>query len=192
MKKTVLAAACIMLLAVVPMSAQLPSELPSGDKDPVKGLYQKYENNPKVSSIYISAEMIRLVSLLGDMAGDNVSGTVSVTGGDSFGIEDIDVAQVFSILGKLKGLYLLSTEDVPTAEAMEKDLGGVGRYKELMRVKDSGDDLRFYYISPDGEYIEEFLMKANTGEGEFTVIQFQADSLTFQDIARFAAEMSRE
>ena len=193
MKKLVVISVC-MVLAAFPLLAQLPSETvpEKSDKNPVKTLYQKYENNPKVSSIYVSSEMLDLVSMLGDIHGEEFVGTVIVDGHEPFDVKDDNMVRASKILKNLKGLYLLSTEDAVTAAAMQKDLSVDGKYVEMMRVKDSGDELTFYYKSADGKYINELLMQANTEGEEFTVIQFMADSLTFQDIAALAAEMTKD
>ena len=65
-----------------------------------------------------------------------------------------------------------------------------GDYVQLMKVKDGGDKVDFYYKSPDGKRIVEFLMLADSDE-ETVVIQFESDSLTFDDVARLAAIMAQ-
>ena len=138
MKKLVVISVC-MVLAAFPLLAQLPSETvpEKSDKNPVKTLYQKYENNPKVSSIYVSSEMLDLVSMLGDIHGEEFVGRVIVDGHEPFDVKDDNMVRASKLLKNLKGLYLLSTEDAVTAAAMQKDLSVDGKYVEIIDRKEA-------------------------------------------------------
>lgn len=191
MKKFFLVA-LLALFAVPAVSARMSEtpEMSSGQKpsdiNSVKTLYQKYENNPKVSTVYISKAMFELIGALGI---DSSNLTLSVdTGAGDFKVEDADVAEAFKVLSTLKGLYILSTEDAATAESIRKDVSVDSDYEELMKVRDGGDRVDFYYKSPDGIHVSEFLMLAYSDE-ETVIIQFEADGLTLEDVARLAAEM---
>lgn len=192
MKKFFLAA--LFALFAVPVVSARMSELPDvssgqkpSDENSVMTLYQKYENNPKVSTVYISKAMFELIGALG-IDSSNISLSVGTGAGD-IKVEDADVAEAFKVLSTLKGLYILSTEDVATAESIRKDVNVDSDYEELMKVRDGGDRVDFYYKSPDGIHVSEFLMLAYSDD-ETVIIQFEADGLTLEDIAKLAAEMS--
>lgn len=72
-------------------------------------------------------------------------------------------------------------------------------YRELMQVSDGGDRIVFYYVTPDGKYVDEFLMLQTEVDDTLqpsvrscAVIQFIAEGLTIQDIAALAAEMTKD
>ena len=89
-------------------------------------------------------------------------------------------------------LYAVGASDVTIGYASDYMsvylLGTV--FVQLMKVKDGGDKVDFYYKSPDGKRIVEFLMLADSDE-ETVVIQFESDSLTFDDVAGLAATMAQ-
>ena len=177
MKKVVLSAASIaasflLLCAAASFSSAAVSDshlvapVVSGEtgnrteEDNVKALYRKYENNPAVTTVYVSSAMFDLLRNL-DVS---VTGSVQVDGDG--GSTDVDTSD------------------------MRRDVKVDGDYVQLMKVKDGGDKVDFYYKSPDGKRIVEFLMLADSDE-ETVVIQFESDSLTFDDVARLAATMAQ-
>lgn len=189
MKKMFFAAFFTLFAAVtasagVPLSAEVSAGPEASGMNPVRTLYQKYENNPNVSTVYISKAMF---DLLGILNVDSASANVSI---DGFTVEDMDVASAFKVLSTLKGLYILSTEDPSTAKAIRKEIDVAGSYDELMKVKDGEDRADFYYKSADGVHVSEFIMLAYSKD-ETVVIQFEADGLTFEDVARRASVMAK-
>ena len=112
-------------------------------------------------------------------------------------IHDVDSLSPYDLIEKYKTKYRYFTRtDLNYQDGyalIPSDYQEIGRQVYIDSfVKDSGDELTFYYKSADGKYINELLMQANTEGEEFTVIQFMADSLTFQDIAALAAEMTKD
>lgn len=204
MKKVVLSAASIaasflLLCAAAPFSSAAVSDshlvapVVSGEtgnrteEDNVKALYRKYENNPAVTTVYVSSAMFDLLRNL-DVS---VTGSVQVDGdGGSTDVDTEELSQMFATISSLTGLYILSTEDQAVASDMRQNIRVDGDYVQLMKVKDGGDKVDFYYKSPDGKRIVEFLMLADSDE-ETVVIQFESDSLTFDDVARLAATMAQ-
>ena len=218
MKKVVLSAASIaasflLLCAAAPFSSAAVSDshlvapVVSGEtgnrteEDNVKALYRKYENNPAVTTVYVSSAMFDLLRNL-DVS---VTGSVQVDGdGGSTDVDTEELSQMFATISSLTGLYILSTEDQAVASDMRQNIRVDGDYVQLMKVKDGGDKVDFYYKSvkdggdkvdfyyksPDGKRIVEFLMLADSDE-ETVVIQFESDSLTFDDVAGLAAIMAQ-
>lgn len=204
MKKVVLSAASIaasflLLCAAAPFSSAAVSDshlvapVVSGETgnrtegDNVKALYRKYENNPAVTTVYVSSAMFDLLRNL-DVS---VTGSVQVDGdGGSTDVDTEELSQMFATISSLTGLYILSTEDQAVASDMRQNIRVDGDYVQLMKVKDGGDKVDFYYKSPDGKRIVEFLMLADSDE-ETVVIQFESDSLTFDDVAGLAATMAQ-
>ena len=189
MKKVVLSAASIaasflLLCAAAPFSSAAVSDshlvapVVSGEtgnrteEDNVKALYRKYENNPAVTTVYVSSAM--------QVDGD----------GGSTDVDTEELSQMFATISSLTGLYILSTEDQAVASDIRQNIRVDGDYVQLMKVKDGGDKVDFYYKSPDGKRIVEFLMLADSDE-ETVVIQFESDSLTFDDVAGLAAIMAQ-
>ena len=186
MKKVVLSAASIaasflLLCAAAPFSSAAVSDshlvapVVSGEtgnrteEDNVKALYRKYENNPAVTTVYVSSAMFDLLRNL-DVS---VTGSVQVDGdGGSTDVDTEELSQMFATISSLTGLYILSTEDQAVASDMRQNIRVDGDYVQLMKR------------------IVEFLMLADSDE-ETVVIQFESDSLTFDDVAGLAATMAQ-
>lgn len=186
----------VSLLVALPVWAQLPSDQSS----PLTRIYEKYGDRSDVSSIYISAETFALISALTEDRDVNLRMKVN----------DMEVSRLFDVIDKLKGLFIISTEDPEDATSLYGDLSKVVEAKEnkyivLMKMKDGGEDVVFYYKSPDRKHVEEFLMLEATRRVSGTespvtgfpvtscsAIQFEADGLTIQDIAAIAAEMASD
>ena len=168
-------------------AASFAGETVQAEEDNVKALYRKYENNPAVTTVYVSSAMFDLLRNL-DVS---VTGSVQVDGdGGSTDVDTEELSQMFATISSLTGLYILSTEDQAVASDMRQNIRVDGDYVQLMKVKDGGDKVDFYYKSPDGKRIVEFLMLADSDE-ETVVIQFESDSLTFDDVAGLAATMAQ-
>lgn len=178
--KKVITAVAVMAASLL----QLCAAAPENEDNNVKALYQKYENNPAVTTVYVSSAMFDLLRSM------NIAGTIQASGGDSTDVNTEELSHVFETVSSLTGLYILSTEDQAVASDMRRDVKVDGDYVQLMKVKDGGDKVDFYYKSPDGKRIVEFLMLADSDE-ETVVIQFESDSLTFDDVARLAAIMAQ-
>lgn len=178
--KKVITAVAVMAASLL----QLCAAAPEAEDNNVKALYLKYENNPAVTTVYVSSAMFDLLRSM------NIAGTIHASGGDSTDVDTEELSHVFETVSSLTGLYILSTEDQTVASDMRRDVKVDGDYVQLMKVKDGGDKVDFYYKSPDGKRIVEFLMLADSDE-ETVVIQFESDSLTFDDVARLAAIMAQ-
>ena len=159
-----------------------------------------YENAKGVSIVYISEEMFGLMSAIMSQAGE--TGTADMIVGN---VEDenVDISKIFGFMDKLRGMYIMQTDDPEEAYSIHRNVqqiidGKENEYRELMKVSDGGDRIAFYYITPDKKYVEEFLMlqvEADDSQQSISscsVIQFIAEGLTIQDIAALAAEMTKD
>ena len=151
-----------------------------------------YENAKGVSIVYISEEMFGLMSAIMSQAGE--TGTADMIVGN---VEDenVDISKIFGFMDKLRGMYIMQTDDPEEAYSIHRNVqqiidGKENEYRELMKVSDGGDRIAFYYITPDKKYVEEFLMlqvEADDSQQSISscsVIQFIAEGLTIQDIRR--------
>ena len=204
MKKLIVFAASLMM--TLPVWAQLPSAgpdaaEPDSDKNPMSAVYKSYENRKGVSTVYISKDMFSLMSTI--MSQTEGSGAADMLVGD---VEDesVDISKIFGFMDKLRGMYLMQTDEPKDAYSINWSVEQIinskkNEYRELMQVSDGGDRIVFYYVTPDGKYVDEFLMLQtevdDTGQPAVrscTVIQFIAEGLTIQDIAALAAEMTKD
>ena len=139
-------------------AASFAGETVQAEDDNVSALYRKYENNPAVTTVYISSAMFDILRNM------DISGSLQVNvDGGAMDVDAEELSQMFETVSSLTGLYILSTEDQAVA---------------------------FYYKSPDGKRIVEFLMLAYSDE-ETVIIQFESDSLTLDDVAGLAATMAQ-
>ena len=204
MKKLIVFAASLMM--AFPGWAQLPSAEPDAaepdsDKNPMSTVYKTYENRKGVSTVYISEEMFGLMSTIMAQAGETGVADMLVGDVDS---ENVEISKVFGFMDKLRGMYIIQTDEPEDAYSIDWDVrqvinGKKNEYRELMQASDGGDRIVFYYITPDKKYVDEFLMLQTEVDDTLqpsvrscAVIQFIAEGLTIQDIAALAAEMTKD
>lgn len=177
------------LLAAAPGSyaaaASFAGETVQAEDDNVSALYRKYENNPAVTTVYISSAMFDILRNM------DISGSLQVNvDGGAMDVDAEELSQMFETVSSLTGLYILSTEDQAVASDIRQNIRLDGAYVQLMKVKDGVDKVDFYYKSPDRKRIVEFLMLAYSDE-ETVIIQFESDSLTLDDVARLATTVAQ-
>lgn len=203
MKKSIVFAA--LLIIASPMWANSPfgesdAVEPASDKNPMSKVYKSYENAQGVSTVYISEEMFSLMSAIMSQA-DGGEMTNMLVG--ELEDENVDISKVLGFMDKLKGLNIMQTDNPKYAYcikwSVERIVNDNNEYQKLMQVSDGGDRIVFYYITPDGEHVREFLMlqaEVDNNQQQPTqscaVIQFIAEGLTIQDIAALAAEMIKD
>ena len=204
MKKLIVFAASLMM--TLPVWAQLPSTEPDAaepdsEKNPMSAVYKLYENSKGVSTIYISEEMFGLMSTF--FAHAEETGVADMLVGD-IGNANVEISNFFRFIDKLRGMFIMQTDEPEDAYSINWSVEQIinskkSEYRELMQVSDGGDRIVFYYVTPDGKYVDEFLMLQtevdDTGQPAVhscTVIQFIAEGLTIQDIAALAAEMTKD
>ncbi len=204
MKKLIVFAASLMM--TLPGWAQLPSAEPDAaepdsEKNPMSAVYKLYENSKGVSAIYISEEMFGLMSTF--FAHAEETGVADMLVGD-IGNANVEISNFFRFIDKLRGMFIMQTDEPKDAYSINWSVEQIinskkNEYRELMQVSDGGDRIVFYYVTPDGKYVDEFLMLQTEVDDTLqpsvrscAVIQFIAEGLTIQDIAALAAEMTKD
>ena len=118
-----------------------------------KYIYNKYSDEKGVSAVYISPAMFKMIGRIPEIDTGNSSQDIS------------------GVVRKLKGFYLISTENPELVESIKADVKkfiGNGKFELMMEAKDDGMATRFYTIGND-EVINSFVMSAYD-EGECTFI----------------------
>lgn len=204
MKKLIVFAVSLMM--TLPGWAQLPSAEPDAaepdsEKNPMSAVYKLYENSKGVSAIYISEEMFGLMSTF--FAHAEETGVADMLVGD-IGNANVEISNFFRFIDKLRGMFIMQTDEPKDAYSINLSVEQIinskkNEYRELMQVSDGGDRIVFYYVTPDGKYVDEFLMLQTEVDDTLqpsvrscAVIQFIAEGLTIQDIAALAAEMTKD
>ena len=204
MKKLIVFAVSLMM--TLPGWAHLPSAEPDAaepdsEKNPMSAVYKLYENSKGVSAIYISEEMFGLMSTF--FAHAEETGVADMLVGD-IGNANVEISNFFRFIDKLRGMFIMQTDEPKDAYSINWSVEQIinskkNEYRELMQVSDGGDRIVFYYVTPDGKYVDEFLMLQTEVDDTLqpsvrscAVIQFIAEGLTIQDIAALAAEMTKD
>ena len=145
MKKFILVAA--LMIASVAAFAQ------SG-----KSIYQKYSDCEKVSAVYISPAMFKLIGQIPDLE-----------------IEDESV-DLTPVIKTLKGLYLINSENPDIRESVVRDVERFvdsADYELLMEVKEEGETVRIYTVGNE-QTVKGFVMLA-LEPTELTFISIDGD-----------------
>ncbi|MEM8909552.1 MAG: DUF4252 domain-containing protein [Bacteroidota bacterium] len=135
--------------------------------DAISTYFEKYLEDERFSSIYISPKMFNLIAKL-----------------DLEVLEEDDEAIILDVLGDLMGLRLLSTEIDPVKFYEEAvSTIDVENYDLLMSVRDEGENVRFW-MKENGELINELLLMVGE-EDEFLLVSFVGD-IDLNKISRLA------
>ena len=139
-----------------------------------KSIYQKYSDAEKVSAVYVSPAMFRMIGRIPDleMGDDNVN--------------------LSPVIRALTGLYILNSENPDINGSLRADAERFiksGKYELLMEAKDSGETIRMYTIGND-RMIEGFVMlAAEPDEVTFICLDGQMPRKEFEELlARKAAD----
>ena len=109
-----------------------------------KSIYQKYSDCEKVSAVYISPAMFKLIGKIPDLEIED---------------ENVDLAPV---IRTLKGLYLINSENPDIRESIISDVEkfvGSDDYELLMEAKDEGETVRIYTVGNE-QTVKGFVMLA--------------------------------
>ena len=139
-----------------------------------KSIYQKYSDAEKVSAVYVSPAMFRMIGRIPDleMGDDNVN--------------------LSPVIRALTGLYILNSENPAINGNLRADAERFiksGKYELLMEAKDSGATIRMYTVGND-RMIEGFVMlAAEPDEVTFICLDGQMPRKEFEELlARKAAD----
>ena len=109
-----------------------------------KSIYKKYSDCEKVSAVYISPAMFRLIGQIPDLE-----------------VEDENI-NLTPIIKSLKGLYLINSENPDIRESVIKDVERFvdsDDYELLMEAKEEGEIVRIYTVGNE-QTVKGFVMLA--------------------------------
>ena len=107
-----------------------------------KSIYQKYSDDDRVTAVYISPAMFKMIGKIPEIR-----------------IEESDV-DLSPMIKSMTGFYMLQTEDTSLAEKISKDvvkIVGGNKYETLMEVKDKGQKINILSLGDDG-FIKSLLL----------------------------------
>ena len=107
-----------------------------------KSIYQKYSDDDRVTAVYISPAMFKMIGKIPEIR-----------------IEESDV-DLSPMIKSMTGFYMLQTEDTSLAEKISKDvvkIVGGNKYETLMEVKDKGQKINILSLGDD-EFIKSLLL----------------------------------
>lgn len=132
-----------------------------------KSIYQKYSDAEKVSAVYVSPAMFRMIGQIPDL--EVGEGNVNLT----------------PVIRSLTGLYILNSENAAINGSLRADAErfiNSGKYELLMEAKDSGEVVRIYTIGND-RTIEGFVMLATeSNEVTFICLDGQMPRKDFEEL----------
>ena len=117
-----------------------------------KTIYQKYSDDDRVTAVYISPAMFKMIGKLPEVK-----------------IEEngLDLAPMIK---SMTGFYMLQTEDSSLAEKISKDVTrivGGGKFETLMEIKDKGQKVNILSLGDD-QFLKSLLLTVfDTGESVF-------------------------
>jgi len=117
-----------------------------------KTIYQKYSDDDRVTAVYISPAMFKMIGKLPEVR-----------------IEDngLDLAPMIK---SMTGFYMLQTEDSSLAEKISKDVTrivGGGKFETLMEIKDKGQKVNILSLGDD-QFLKSLLLTVfDSGESMF-------------------------
>ena len=117
-----------------------------------KTIYQKYSDDDRVTAVYISPAMFKMIGKLPEVK-----------------IEEngLDLAPMIK---SMTGFYMLQTEDSSLAEKISKDVTrivGGGKFETLMEIKDKGQKVNILSLGDD-QFLKSLLLTVfDSGESVF-------------------------
>ena len=117
-----------------------------------KTIYQKYSDDERVTAVYISPAMFKMIGKLPEVK-----------------IEEngLDLAPMIK---SMTGFYMLQTEDSSLAEKISRDVTrivGGGKFETLMEIKDKGQKVNILSLGDD-QFLKSLLLTVfDSGESVF-------------------------
>ena len=112
-----------------------------------KSLYQKYSDDERVTAVYISPAMFKMIGKLPEVR-----------------IEDNDL-DLAPMIKSMTGFYMIQTEDKDLAEKISKDIFkvvGANKYETLMEVKEKGQRINILSLG-DKDILKSLLLTVFDG-----------------------------
>jgi hypothetical protein len=156
----------ILLLAFVTLGLGIQA---FAQDDAIQRFFSKYMEDERFSRVYISPKMMQMA---GGFLKNNAEG-------------DPDAEQLGRLIAKIKGIRILSSEEVNGKALYTEALGTLtkNQYEELMDVQDKGSSLKFM-IREEGGLIRELTMLSGDTQS-FSLISMLG-SFTYEDLNMLA------
>ncbi|WP_200974702.1 DUF4252 domain-containing protein [Echinicola sp. 20G] len=154
----------LLVLVLVATAAQ-------AQDDAIVKFFSKYMESDDFSRVYISPKMMQ-------MAGGFLKSAAAEGDGQ-------DAKDMGELISKVKGIRILSGEDVDGMALYKEAMGTLNKnkYEDLMDVQDKGSSLKFMVREENGKVAE--LLMLSGSEGEFTLLSMLG-SFTYQDLNMLA------
>lgn len=138
-------------------------------EDAIQRFFSKYMEDERFSRVYISPKMMQMA---GGFLKNNAEG-------------DKDAEQLGALIAKIKGIRILSSEEVNGKSLYTEAMGTLtkNKYEELMDVQDKGSSLKFM-IREEGGFIRELTMISGDTKS-FSLISMLG-SFTYDDLNMLA------
>ena len=139
-----------------------------------KAIYRKYSDEPGVQAVYISPAMFRLIGRIPDV---------------EIGDSNVNLARVIK---SMTGFYMISFKEPDLGRELSADVSGLldrSDYELMMEVKDDGQTMRMYTVSPTEELITSLIMHVrDKDETTFLSIDGEIDRLALEELIASATE----
>jgi hypothetical protein len=137
--------------------------------DAIQKFFSKYMEDDRFSRVYISPKMMQ-------MAGGFLKNNAGT---------DAEAKELGTLIGKIKGIRILSSEEVEGMTLYKDAMATLDRnkYEELMDVQDKGSSLKFM-VREEGGLIRELTMLSGDTKS-FTLLSMLG-SFTYEDLNMLA------
>jgi hypothetical protein len=137
--------------------------------DAIQKFFSKYMEDDRFSRVYISPKMMQ-------MAGGFLKNNAGT---------DAEAKELGTLIGKIKGIRILSSEEVEGMTLYKDAMATLDRnkYEELMDVQDKGSSLKFM-VREEGGLIRELTMLSGDTKS-FTLLSMLG-SFTYKDLNMLA------
>ena len=140
--------------------------------------FEKFEDMKDVTAMVINQKMFKL---LGKMDLDS---------------KDPEMKNYINMVNSLKDIQVYTTKNPSAASMMKSEFNaykGAQKLEQLMRVKDDGKNVNFYYKpGKSDDFVSEFLMFLNGAGDEDTVIIKITGDIDLKEIGKIASSINFE
>jgi hypothetical protein len=138
-------------------------------EDAIQKFFSKYMEDDRFSRVYISPKMMQMA---GGFLKNNADG-------------DKDAKELGALMLKIRGIRILSSEEVNGATLYKEVMGTLSKnkYEELMDVQDKGSNLKFM-VREEGGLVKELTMISGSGTS-FSLISLLGN-FTYEDLNMLA------
>ncbi len=140
-----------------------------GQKDAVTKYFDKYKNDDRFTTVYVSPKMFQMIAQVAQEEYD----------------EDI-----VEMVRELEGLHILTTEH-NSAQFYKEAIATINtnQYEELMTVRDGGQNVKFMVKDQEGGNVVNELLLLVGGEDEFVLLSF-VGKIYLDKVAKLAKNLN--